>query len=170
MRGTVAGEAIVSQASTEEYRSEHARIYGDKPPQRGIWVTRCERCDGVDLPLGSLRLDCRTCGGKDCRGAVDVSAAPPLAAPQAKDAPIMCDRFMEGSFATDGADIGSRRKREEYKHREGVTDASDYGKDYGERVRAQRERAVAEATRRTAAEVANLNPRHVRKYIDERKK
>jgi hypothetical protein len=88
---------------------------------------------------------------------------------QAISAPIMVDRFMEGSVATDGTDISSRRKREEYKRRTGVTDASDYKPGWTDRVRARNEAAASQSTQRTVAEVARMNPRHLRKYLEEKK-
>src|SRR4051812_39189463 len=145
MRGTAAGEAVTSQAATPDYRDNHARIFGERRAQRGVWVMRCERCHGVTLPAGATRYDCGDCGGNDCRGSIDASQAP-APTPEAKSAPFMVDRFMEGSVATDGTDIGSRRKREEYKRRTGVTDASDYGAGHADRVRSAKERAVADST------------------------
>ena len=44
----------------------------------------------------------------------------------AKHAPILMDRFYENTAATDGEDIGSRRKHREYMKRNNVTSTSDY--------------------------------------------
>jgi hypothetical protein len=83
----------------------------------------------------------------------------------------MVDRFMEGSVATDGTDIGSRRKREEYKRREGVTDKSDYGPGWADRKREEKARVTSEGTKRTVAE--RSQDRHsaiCRKFLEEKKK
>jgi hypothetical protein len=47
-------------------------------------------------------------------------------APQALNAPILMDRFYENTCATDGTDIGSRRKHRDYMRRNNVTVASDF--------------------------------------------
>lgn len=60
---------------------------------------------------------------------------------KAVHAPILVDRYLEGQATIDGKDIGSRQKLREYMKRENVTHASDYGPDYGERVKRERERA-----------------------------
>lgn len=44
--------------------------------------------------------------------------------------PVFTDRHLEGMRAPDGTDIGCRWKREEYKRRNGVTDASDYAQTW----------------------------------------
>lgn len=66
-----------------------------------------------------------TSGGNPLPGPVEVSEdftgreAP-------TNAGIMTDRWMEGTKAPDGTDIGSRWKRREYMTRAGVADAGDY--------------------------------------------
>lgn len=52
--------------------------------------------------------------------------------------PLFTDRHHEGTRAPDGTDIGSRRKRREYMHANGLADASDYA---GTWQRAQQQRA-----------------------------
>lgn len=143
---------------TAAYAEGHERLFGNKGPQRGFWVMRCEKCHGVTLAAGETRYDCGDCGGKDCRGSINLNEAPPL--PQeAKNAPIMIDRFMEGHVAQDGTDIGSRRKRRDYMKETGAADASDFGPGYGQRVRARREAEVATQTRETVARIAWTDPR-----------
>jgi len=58
----------------------------------------------------------------------------------AKDAPIMVDRFYENTSATDGTDIGSRRKHREYMKARGLTTASDYTNEWKESARAREKR------------------------------
>lgn len=143
---------------TAAYAEGHERIFGNNGPQRGFWVMRCEKCHGVTLAAGETRYDCGDCGGKDCRGSINLNEAPPLPV-EAKSAPFMVDRFMEGSVAQDGTDIGSRRKRRDYLKETGAADASDFGPDYSQRVRARREAEVAKQTRETVARIAWTDPR-----------
>lgn len=110
---------------TAVYAEGHERLFGNKGPQRGFWVMRCEKCDGVTLAAGETRYDCGGCGGRDCRGSINLDEAPPLPV-EAKNAPIMVDRFYEGVRATDGTDIGSRKKRREYMRERGLADADDF--------------------------------------------
>jgi hypothetical protein len=44
----------------------------------------------------------------------------------ALNAPILMDRFYENTCATDGTDIGSRRKHRDYMKAKGLTIASDF--------------------------------------------
>lgn len=103
-RGMAAGEQIVSQAATNEFRAGHDRTFGmDRKPQRGRWVWDPERKCLVD-------------------------AASYRAPEKAKDAPIIADRLHEGTtFEIDGKrhDIGSRRKRRDFMRAVGVEDATD---------------------------------------------
>lgn len=150
---------------TEAYATEHERIFGErKAPAaltgRRVFVSRCAVCDGVSFEAGALLFDCGRCGGKDCYGLVDASIAPPLREEnEARNAPIMVDRFMEGAVSTEGVDIGSRRKRKDYMRATGATDKSDFGAGYGDRVRAAREREVSKGTRETVAKVVFTDPR-----------
>ena len=99
MRGMVAGEAIQSQAGTDEFREGYERTFGDRKPQRGRWVM---------TPKGLIPAD---------------EYVPEALA---RDAPIMMDRFYENTAATDGTDIGSRRKHRQYMKEHGVTTADDF--------------------------------------------
>ena len=133
-----------SLPGTAEFRDGFDRVFGDRKPQRGRWVW--DEAQQKLVPADEYQ--------------------PPEAA---KNAPLMIDRFMEGAQATDGTDIGSRRKRTEYMRRNGVADKSDYGPGYGERVRAARQREVAENTKRAVAEISRLDRRHLPKFIEEKK-
>ncbi|HEX4385755.1 MAG TPA: hypothetical protein VH083_22505 [Myxococcales bacterium] len=150
---------------TTAYEDGHERIFGPSAPvaqrtARRVYVSRCAACDGVTFEPGALLFDCRRCGGKNCYGLVDTSVAPPLREEhEARSAPIMVDRFMEGSVAQDGTDIGSRRKRKDYLKATGATDASDFGPGYGQRVRTRREEEVSKQTRETVARIAWTDPR-----------
>jgi hypothetical protein len=132
-RGSVVGEKIVSQASTPEFEATLDRIYGpDRAPQRGRWVW-----DEAQQKL--VRAE-------DYR-------------PQTKalHAPIMMDRFYENTKATDGADIGSRRKHRAYMKEHGLAPADDYKGEWA-RAQARRDAAaqgqVPDKTRREALERA----------------
>jgi hypothetical protein len=48
----------------------------------------------------------------------------------ALNAPIMMDRFYENTAATDGVDIGSRRKHREYMKQRGLAPSGDFSKDW----------------------------------------
>jgi hypothetical protein len=124
-----AGEPVVSQASTDEYRAAHDRIFGDKPAERGRWV--------LDPETKTL-----------------VRAEDYVPPPAKTGTGIMCDRWMEGTATLDdGTDIGSRRKRERYMRERGVTDASDFSPNWYARLNAERRRE-AKKGRREALERA----------------
>ena len=59
---------------------------------------------------------------------------------RAVNAPIMAGRFYENTAATDGTDIGSRKRHREYMHSRGLTTADDYPKFWDAKAK---ERAVA---------------------------
>ncbi len=123
-RGTVTGEGIVSQASTDELREAHERIWGDKPVQRGRWVW-----DPEAQKLVRAEDYC-----------------PPS---MARDAPIIADRIHEGTHFDDGervVDIGSRRKRREFMRRTGVEDAADASPQWFEGKRKEKDRQVDRST------------------------
>ena len=86
---------------TPEYAEGYERTFGDRSPERGKWIWSDVQKKLV--PLGEY--------------------VPP---PRALDAPIMVDRFYEGAKATDGTDIGSRRKHREYMHANNLTTADDF--------------------------------------------
>lgn len=75
--------------------------------------------------------------------------------------PLFTDRYLEGARATDGTDVGSRRKRREYMLRNDVTDASDYRQFHADRpkreaVERQRElRSLTEQVGRTAYQLTH---------------
>lgn len=150
---------------TTAYEDGHERIFGPSATvaartERRVYVSRCSACDGVTFEPKALLFDCGRCGGKDCYGLVDTSIAPPLREEnEARSAPIMVDRFMEGAVSTEGVDIGSRRKRKDYMRATGSTDASDYSKDFGQRLKDGRERQMQKLTRETVAQVACTDPR-----------
>jgi hypothetical protein len=158
---------------TVAYEEGHTRIFGERnelaPTRRRHFVSRCSACDGVTHEPGTRLWPCERCN-QETRGLVDINAAPPIESAEAKAAPIMVDRFMEGSVATDGTDIGSRRKREEYKRREGVTDKSDYGPGWADRKREEKARAASEGTKRTVTEIVKMDQRHLPRFLEEKKK
>ena len=103
---------------TAEYEDGHKRIFGDKPPQRGRWV--------YDEKLQKLVP-------------ADEYQRP---APEARNAPIMAGRFYENTAATDGTDIGSRRKHREYMRQNNLTTADDFKITWAEQ--AKRREAIKE--------------------------
>ena len=68
---------------------------------------------------------------------------------EAQHAPILMDRFYENTQATDGTDIGSRRKHREYMKARGLASSSDFSPQYYERVR--KEQAMSDARDRKEA-------------------
>lgn len=119
-RGSVVGEAIVSQASTDEFREGYDRTFGERKPQRGRWVYdpeqgRCVPADEYHAPSRAL------------------------------DAPIIADRIHEGTVFHDGdrvRDLGSRSKRRAFLRETGLAEASDFSPAYRDRAAASRERQV----------------------------
>jgi hypothetical protein len=95
-----AGEPIVSQASTPEYEDGHTRVFGERGVQRGRWY--------VDPKTGDLR-----------------DTPPAWTETDSQRVPVVTDRYMEGVCATDGVDIGSRRKRRAYMRENGLVDHDD---------------------------------------------
>jgi len=57
-----------------------------------------------------------------------------VAEKRALDAPIVTDRYYENTAATDGTDIGSRRKHREYMKRNNVTLASDFSHQWAKQA------------------------------------
>lgn len=140
MRGTPGGETPVSQANTEEFRDGYDRTFGNRKPQRGRWVVTP---DGL-VPIGEYQA--------------------PSA--EARHAPIMVDRFMEGTAAQDGTDIGSRAKRREYMKRQRVADASDYSKGYFEKRREAKDQALSAAIDRTVVELGKTDTRNLQNAVE----
>ncbi len=74
---------------------------------------------------------------------------------QALHAPIMSGRFYENTKATDGADIGSRRKHRDYMREHGLTTADDFKTSWAkseQQREAARDGHVPSKTRREALE------------------
>ncbi len=122
-RGMVNGEAIVSQAQTRAFDDGWDRMKHENDGRRGrfVWDEKAKRL----VPAAEYH------------------------AARAVDAPIMVDRFYEGAVATDGTDIGSRRKRNEYMRRAGVADASDYSPGWYENRRKDMKRDADRQRRET---------------------
>lgn len=64
------------------------------------------------------------------RGMVDVRDLGDEPQALAVNAPILSGRFYENTRATDGTDIGSRKRHREYQKQHGLTMASDYTKTW----------------------------------------
>jgi len=73
--------------------------------------------------------------------------------PLARNAAIMMDRFYENTKATDGTDIGSRRKHREYMKQHGLTTIDEYGPGYWQSREKERQQiASGEADRKERRE------------------
>lgn len=135
-RGMVVGEQIVSQAQTKEYDDNYERIFGVKKPTRGKFV--------YDKKLGKC-VPIEEYVPEQEEGSYAIHAG------------IMVDRYMEGVAATDGTDIGSRRKRREYMKVNNLADADDF-KNTWEQQRKEREAVFTDGgdhkTRRAQVERA----------------
>lgn len=117
-RGTVVGEAVVSQASTEEFRQGYDAAFGsDRRPVRGRWVWDAER--------GCL---------------VDVADYVPPAVKCGTT--IVSGRWHEGQKAPDGTDISTPARRRAYMKATGNADYDDF-----KGARAARAKADAEKRR-----------------------
>lgn len=121
-RGMANGEPVVSQAATDEFRAEHDRIFGDKPPERGRWVW-------------------------DAQSKCLVRAEDYVPPSRAVDAPIMAGRFYETMQTVDGADITSRAKHRAYCTEKGVTPATDFSDKWYQSVRDGRKREAKKSRR-----------------------
>lgn len=149
-----------SLPGTPEFREHYEQIFKDRKTldadlerprtERRVYVFRCEFCDHIQLPQGSSRYDCDKCGGKDCKGSIDASIAPPLQeSGDAVNSPIMVDRFYEGTHHTTldekgqpvTVDLGTRKRHREFMKAKGLTTADDYK---GEWAQKQKDRADRE--------------------------
>jgi hypothetical protein len=109
VRGTAAGEAVVSQANTPQFEAGYDRVFGAKTVQRGRWVWDAEQ--GKLVPANEYK--------------------PPE---HAIDAPIMVDRFYEGQVMQDGTPVGSRRRYANYLREHDVAHTSDFSDLFREKV------------------------------------
>lgn len=97
-RGMVAGQPITTGAQTKEYDEGFERTFGERKPERGRFVYR----DGQAVRVGE-----------------DFQGTRGLTAP-------VSDLYMDGIAATDGTDIGSRKKRHEWMKANNLADADDF--------------------------------------------
>lgn len=117
-RGTVVGEAVVSQASTDEYRTNHERALGEKQPgQRGRWVWDEE----------AKRL---------------VRADEYVPPPSKCGTTVVSGRWHEGMKAPDGTPIDTPAKRRAWMKATGVADYDDF-----KGARERRAKEIAEKRR-----------------------
>jgi hypothetical protein len=115
---------------TDSFRENYDRIHGENhKPTRGKWVYTSS---GEAVPVEEYRSPTET----------DVHTQ------------ISTDRHYENIAATDGTDIGSRRKRAEYMKRHNLADASDFSETW--------KRAAAEREKYLKAEVV---PRSLRETV-----
>lgn len=81
---------------------------------------------------------------------------------RALDAPVMVDRFYENTKATDGTDIGSRRKHRDYMKANGLAPASDFSTGFYEKVK-------RDDARQDAKELREVVSRATWEVFDEKK-
>jgi hypothetical protein len=99
---------------TDDFRDNHERIFGERKSSRGRWVQ--------DPSSGEL-----------------VPAEQYVAPHTQERTPVLTDLYMDGIAATDGTDISSRRKRNEYMRRNRLADADDFK---GEWAKAEEKRTT----------------------------
>lgn len=121
---------------TDTYRDNFAAIFGDKPAEKGSYV-----------------FDSRT---KHYVPAAEY--VPPEGESARGRCPVVSDLYMDGDRATDGTDIGNRRKRREYMTANNVSDMSDWTNHLAQKQKERREffegRARSKATREEVERVA----------------
>lgn len=125
-RGSVAGQAIQSQAQTREFDEGYERVFGKvRKPARGRTVY--------------------TSGGEPLPEPIEVGDDWTDAERRAQTATE--ELTYGGARATDGTPINSRKKHREYLKRNGLTHASDFSPQYTENVKANQERETAREIR-----------------------
>jgi hypothetical protein len=67
-------------------------------------------------------------------------------------APVLAGRFYENTAATDGTDIGSRRKHREYMKKHGLAMADDFKKEWSNAERERRAIQTGEVDRKSRRE------------------
>jgi hypothetical protein len=123
VRGTAAGEAVVSQANTAGFESGYERAFGDRPVERGRWIYVEGRglvpAEEYSEPLGDGRVM------------------------------VVGDSHYEGAVAPDGTPIDTRRRHREYLKRTGLALAGDFSDDFRQRTKSSEDRAEAKEIRET---------------------
>lgn len=127
-RGTVVGEKIVSQASSDEFRENFEKTFDDKETIREVRRGRYVHRPGHPKAnkWGNVHVDDLGDDVEPDRGYVGQAT----------------DLWMDGVAATDGVDIGSRKKRQEYMAARGLVDADDFKGDW-EKAAKERERIMS---------------------------
>lgn len=107
-------DTIKTRPQTAEFDEGYERTFGkDRKPTRGRWVA---------TPSGLVPAD-------------------EYVRPESTDAlhaPVMVDRYMEGTVAPDGSDIGNRTRRKQWMAATGSADYGDF-KEHRKRAQAERE-------------------------------
>jgi hypothetical protein len=125
MRGTAAGEPVVSQANTADFEAGYERAFGPSEPQKGRWiwddrVSRLVPAEEYTEPTGDGRVM------------------------------VLGEAHYDGLRMTDGTIVDSRRKYREYLKATGCAVAGDYSEHLSERkAQKQRERHDAKDRRET---------------------
>jgi hypothetical protein len=124
-------DTIKTRPQSKEWDEGYTRTFGDRRPTRGRWVW--------DAAAGKL---------------VPADEYVRPESTDAKNAPIMVDRFYEGTISPiDGSDIGSRAKHKEHMRIHGVASRTDFSPEFRERVKKERDREDSKK-RRAAMEQA----------------
>ena len=128
---SIKGQSTQRYEVTDAYRATHEAVFGERKPSRGRWVWDKDRQALVP----------------------EAEFTPP---PENSHVEVMCDFNLDGTRAPDGTDIGSRRKRDEWMRRNGVTFASDYSKETLEKAKAANTGRTPEARRELTETVGRI--------------
>lgn len=146
MRGTAAGEPVVSQANTPDFEAGYERAFGAREPEKGRWIWddkagKLVPADEYQEPLGDGRVM------------------------------VLGEAHYDGLVMTDGTVCDSRRKYREYLKATGCAVAGDYSESLSEqKARKERERHDAKDRRETIGRSiyeVEKGYRPVRRYEDD---
>lgn len=140
-RGMANGEGVVSQAQTKAFDEGYERTFkpSERSKERGRWVWDEKQQKLVrpwEYDFGNTE--------------------------EARAAPISSGRFYENTSATDGTDIGSRKKHREYMKRNGLCTVDDYTKTIARKQKERREFLETGKDKRRD----DLVKREVRRIVD----
>lgn len=126
---------------------------------RRRYLQRCTACDGVTAPAEASRYPCPKCG-QWSRVSLPADEVAEQQEAEPRRLMVMTDLYMDGVAATDGTDIGSRRKRNAYKKANGLADFDDFTGSWEKAAKerkADHVREIRDEIGRTAYELKERN-------------
>lgn len=124
-KGMVAGQPIQTGAQTKAFDDGYDRIFGERRPQRGRWIWDEEAKQMVQVDAGWTDAEAR--------------------------APVATEGVVYSNLrATDGTDVSSRAKREQYMKQKGLVATGDFTEHWrkADKARAAGESAADARERR----------------------